>query len=83
MLCLASGAQMLFLFPFKATVLKAMGEEAIVATKNKNTKWGGTETEGFVDAPGLLELWTWSAPATMISGHLPFCSVNEVLSIEP
>lgn len=36
LLCLiASGAQMLFLFPFKVTVLTAMGEEAIVAIKNQ------------------------------------------------
>lgn len=44
LLCLiASGAQMLFLFPFKVTVLTAMGEEAIVAIKNqlkRDWEWG-------------------------------------------
>lgn len=39
MLCLiASGAQMLFLSPFKCTVVKAMGEEALIAIKHSQKK---------------------------------------------
>lgn len=77
MLCLrASGAQLLFPFPFKATVLTAMGEEAIVATKTTSTRkdweWGFRGCS-----------WTPGTPAALISGRLSFCSVNEVLRIEP